>query len=76
MALPRGTSFWTFLECLGPRFNATRFDEDSFPDGARRTVGMFDKSQIDLEELVRQMAGGRELAELQHELAVLRADAS
>jgi simple sugar transport system ATP-binding protein len=40
-----------------------------------RSVGMFDKSQIDLEELVRQMAGGRELAELQHELAVLRADA-
>ena len=41
-----------------------------------RSVGMFDKSQIDLEELVRQMAGGRELAELQHELAVLRTDAS
>jgi simple sugar transport system ATP-binding protein len=39
-----------------------------------RSVGMFDKSQIDLEELVRQMAGGRELAELQHELADLRAD--
>ena len=41
-----------------------------------RSVGMFDKSQIDLQELVRQMAGGRELVELQHELAVLRADAS
>jgi simple sugar transport system ATP-binding protein len=39
-----------------------------------RTVGVFDKSQIDLEELVRQMAGGRELAELQHELAVQRAE--
>ena len=41
-----------------------------------RSVGTFDKSEIDLEELVRQMAGGRELAELQHELATLRADAS
>jgi simple sugar transport system ATP-binding protein len=41
-----------------------------------RSVGTFDKSEIDLEELVRQMAGGRELAELQHELAALRADAS
>jgi simple sugar transport system ATP-binding protein len=41
-----------------------------------RSVGMFDKAQIDLEELVRQMAGGQELAELQHELATLRADAS
>jgi simple sugar transport system ATP-binding protein len=40
-----------------------------------RSVGTFDKSEIDLEELVRQMAGGRELAELQHELAALRADA-
>jgi len=41
-----------------------------------RSVGMFDKSQIDLQELVRQMAGGSELAELQHELAALRTDAS
>jgi len=41
-----------------------------------RSVGLFDKSQIDLEELVRQMAGGRELVELQHELAALRTDAS
>ena len=39
-----------------------------------RSIGTFDKSEIDLQELVRQMAGGRELAELQHELAVLRAD--
>jgi simple sugar transport system ATP-binding protein len=41
-----------------------------------RSVGTFDKSQIDLEELVRQMAGGPELVELQHELAVLRAEPS
>ena len=41
-----------------------------------RSAGTFDKSEINLEELVRQMAGGRELAELQHELATLRADAS
>jgi simple sugar transport system ATP-binding protein len=41
-----------------------------------RSVGTFDKSAITLEELVRQMAGGRELVELQHELATLRADVS
>jgi hypothetical protein len=28
--------------------------------------------EIDRQELVRQMAGGRELAELEHELAELR----
>ncbi len=36
-----------------------------------RSLGNFAKSEIDQEELVRQMAGGRELAELQHELAQL-----
>jgi simple sugar transport system ATP-binding protein len=35
-------------------------------------VGAYEKSQIDLEELVRQMAGGKELAELQHELAAIQ----
>jgi simple sugar transport system ATP-binding protein len=35
-------------------------------------VGAYEKSQIDLEELVRQMAGGKELAELQHELAAIK----
>ena len=33
-----------------------------------RSLGTFAKSEIDREELVRLMAGGRELAELQHEL--------
>jgi len=37
-----------------------------------QSLGSFDKSQITIEELVSQMAGGRELAELQHELASLR----
>jgi simple sugar transport system ATP-binding protein len=34
-----------------------------------RSLGTFDKTQIDREELVRLMAGGAELAELEHELA-------
>jgi simple sugar transport system ATP-binding protein len=33
-----------------------------------RSMGNFAKSEIDSEELVRLMAGGRELTELQHEL--------
>ena len=34
-------------------------------------LGAYPKSEIDQQELVRLMAGGRELAELQHELASL-----
>jgi simple sugar transport system ATP-binding protein len=41
-----------------------------------QSLGTYAKAEIDREELVRQMAGGRELAELEHELAALRADAS
>jgi simple sugar transport system ATP-binding protein len=41
-----------------------------------QSLGTYEKSEIDRQELVRQMAGGRELVELEHELAVLRADAS
>jgi simple sugar transport system ATP-binding protein len=41
-----------------------------------QSLGTYEKSEIDRQELVRQMAGGRELAELEHELAVLRADGS
>jgi simple sugar transport system ATP-binding protein len=37
-----------------------------------QSLGTFDKSQIDREELVRLMAGGRELAELEHELAEIQ----
>jgi simple sugar transport system ATP-binding protein len=40
-----------------------------------KSLGTYEKSQIDQQELVRQMAGGKELVELEHELAVLRADA-
>ena len=39
-----------------------------------QSLGSFDKGQIDLQELVTQMAGGRELAELQHELATMGTD--
>jgi simple sugar transport system ATP-binding protein len=55
----------------------------AFPVGDRfvilnrgQSLGTYEKSEIDRQELVRQMAGGRELAELEHELAVLRADGS
>jgi simple sugar transport system ATP-binding protein len=34
-----------------------------------RSLGTFDKSQIDRDELIRLMAGGAELAQLEHELA-------
>jgi simple sugar transport system ATP-binding protein len=36
-----------------------------------KSLGAYEKSEVDQEELTRLMAGGRELAELQHELAVL-----
>ena len=35
------------------------------------SLGTYDKAELELPELVRLMAGGRELAELQHELAQL-----
>jgi simple sugar transport system ATP-binding protein len=38
------------------------------------SLGSYEKSDIDLAELTRLMAGGRELAELQHELAAIRAE--
>jgi simple sugar transport system ATP-binding protein len=37
-----------------------------------RSLGTFPKAEIDQEELVRLMAGGRELEELKHELEALR----
>jgi simple sugar transport system ATP-binding protein len=37
-----------------------------------QSLGSFDKAQIDRQELVRLMAGGAELAQLEHELASLR----
>jgi simple sugar transport system ATP-binding protein len=36
-----------------------------------QTLGTYAKKEIDLQELVRLMAGGAELAELQHELEAL-----
>ena len=39
-----------------------------------QSMGTFDKTQIDLQELIRQMAGGRELVELEHELDAIRTD--
>jgi simple sugar transport system ATP-binding protein len=40
-----------------------------------RSLGSHVKAEIDQQELTRQMAGGRELAELEHELAAFRAEA-
>ena len=37
-------------------------------------IGTFRKDEIDQQELVRMMAGGRELAELEHELARIEAE--
>jgi simple sugar transport system ATP-binding protein len=41
-----------------------------------RSLGDFAKSEIDRQELVRLMAGGRELAELEHELEAIQAEVS
>ena len=40
-----------------------------------RSLGSHAKAEIDQQELTRQMAGGRELAELEHELAAFQAEA-
>jgi simple sugar transport system ATP-binding protein len=39
-----------------------------------QSLGTYDKPEIDRQELVRLMAGGRELAELEHELEAIRAE--
>jgi simple sugar transport system ATP-binding protein len=41
-----------------------------------QSLGNFPKSEIDRQELVRLMAGGAELAELEHELAAIQAEVS
>ncbi|MGZ4257842.1 MAG: ATP-binding cassette domain-containing protein [Gaiellaceae bacterium] len=41
-----------------------------------RMIGSYAKSDIDQQELVRLMAGGAELAQLEHELELLRSDRS
>jgi simple sugar transport system ATP-binding protein len=41
-----------------------------------QSLGTFDKSEIDRTELVRLMAGGSELAELEHELESIQAEVS
>jgi simple sugar transport system ATP-binding protein len=39
-----------------------------------QSLGQFEKSELDVQELTRLMAGGRELAELEHELAAIKAE--
>ena len=41
-----------------------------------QSLGTYPKTEIDRQELVRLMAGGRELEELQHELEVLTTELS
>ena len=41
-----------------------------------QSLGTFEKAELDRQELVRLMAGGRELAELEHELEAIRAEVS
>jgi simple sugar transport system ATP-binding protein len=41
-----------------------------------QSLGTFEKAQIDGQELVRLMAGGSELAELEHELEAIKAEVS
>jgi simple sugar transport system ATP-binding protein len=55
----------------------------AFPVGDRfvilnrgRMIGSYPKVEIDRQELVRLMAGGRELAELEHELELIQAEVS
>ena len=55
----------------------------AFPVGDRfvclnrgRMLGSFRKDEIDQTELVRLMAGGAELAELEHELATIKTQIS
>ncbi len=39
-----------------------------------QSLGAYEKAEIDRQELVRLMAGGRELAELEHELKAIKAE--
>ena len=39
-----------------------------------QSLGTFEKREIDQHELVRLMAGGSELAELEHELEAIKAE--
>jgi len=44
LELPQGRSDWLYLDCLGSRYNHASFDQDHFPDGHCREVGVFDVS--------------------------------
>jgi simple sugar transport system ATP-binding protein len=39
-----------------------------------QSLGAYEKAEIDRQELVRLMAGGSELVELEHELEEIRAE--
>jgi hypothetical protein len=54
LTLGRGTTDWTFLECVGPRFDSARFDEEEYPGFPGQNIGMFDIGKLDGELIVDQ----------------------
>jgi hypothetical protein len=47
LTLGRGATEWTFLECVGPRFDSARFDEEVYPGFPGQNVGVFDIGRLD-----------------------------
>jgi hypothetical protein len=47
LELARGATEWTFMECVGPRYDTARFNEERYPGGPCQTVGMFDIGRLD-----------------------------
>jgi hypothetical protein len=47
LALGRGATEWTFLECVGPRFDSARFEEEAYPGFPGQNVGLFDLGRLD-----------------------------
>lgn len=46
LTLPRGRSRWRYVECVGPRFDRARFDQDRFPGGACLEEGIGNVSRF------------------------------
>jgi len=47
LALAPGATEWIFMECVGPRFDTARYDEECYPGSPCRTVGLFDIGRLD-----------------------------
>jgi hypothetical protein len=46
LSLPMGTSEWIYLDCFGSRFDQAHFDQDRFPNGFCRELGLFDVARF------------------------------